>query len=61
MGNCVKKTVTKPLPAGAETFTRKGQRLARWRDAKGKTRTSAGAITKCLTHRSNRAAGWDAG
>jgi integrase len=35
-----KKTVTKPLPAGAETFTRKGERFARWKDRKGKTRTA---------------------
>src|SRR5882672_339364 len=44
MGTVFKKTVTKPLPAGAEIFTRKGQRFARWRDAKGKTR-NAGVTT----------------
>jgi integrase len=40
MGTVFKPTVTKPLPAGAETFVRKGRRLARWRDRKGKTRTA---------------------
>jgi integrase len=40
MGNVFKKTVTRPLPPGAEIFTRQGVRLARWRDGKGKTRTS---------------------
>ncbi len=40
MGTVFKKTVTKALPAGAEIFTRKGERLARWKDRKGKTRTA---------------------
>jgi integrase len=40
MGSVFKKAVTKPLPAGAEIFIRKGERFARWRDAKGKTRTA---------------------
>ena len=38
MGTVFKKTVTKPMPAGAETFTREGQRFAKWKDARGKTR-----------------------
>ncbi len=38
MGTVFKKTFTKPLPAGTEIVTRKGERLARWKDAKGKTR-----------------------
>jgi integrase len=38
MGTVFKKTVTKAMPAGAETFTREGQRFARWKDAAGKTR-----------------------
>jgi len=38
MATVYKKTYTKPLPSGAETFTRKGQRFARWKPAKGKTR-----------------------
>jgi integrase len=40
MGTVFRKTFTKPLPAGAETFTRKGQRFARWKDKKGRTRTA---------------------
>src|SRR5262245_6238666 len=40
MGTVFKKIVTKPLPAGAEIVTRKGQRFARWRDSKGKTRAA---------------------
>jgi hypothetical protein len=36
-----KKTVTKALPAGAETIVRKGERIARWKDRKGKTRTAS--------------------
>jgi hypothetical protein len=35
-----KKTVTRPLPSGAEIITRQGERLTRWRDGKGKMRTS---------------------
>ena len=40
MATVFKKTYTKPLPDGAELFTRKGQRFARWKDGKGKTRTA---------------------
>jgi len=40
MATVFKKTFTKPLPEGAELFTRKGQRSARWKNAKGKTRTA---------------------
>jgi len=39
VGTVFKKTVTKALPAGAETFVRKGERFARWK-SKGKTRTA---------------------
>ena len=39
MATVFRKTYTKRLPEGAELFTRKGQRFARWKDAKGKTRT----------------------
>ena len=35
-----RKTFTKPLPASAEIFTRKGERFARWKDGRGKTRTA---------------------
>ena len=40
MATVFRKTVTKPLPSNAEVFTRKGERFARWKDAKGKTRTA---------------------
>lgn len=40
MGTVYKETFTKPLPAGAKIIVRKGQRLAQWQDAKGKTRTA---------------------
>jgi integrase len=40
MGTVFKKTFTKPLPAGAETFVRKGERFVRWKDRRGKTRTA---------------------
>jgi integrase len=40
MGAVYRKTFTKPLPAGAEMFTRKGERFARWKDNQGKTRTA---------------------
>ena len=40
MGTVFKKSATKPLPAGARVFVRKGQRLAEWADAKGKRRTA---------------------
>jgi integrase len=39
MATVFRKTVTRPLPEGAELFTRKGQRLARWRDRKGERQT----------------------
>ena len=40
MGSLFKKTVTRPLPPGAEIITRQGERLARWRDGNGKMRTA---------------------
>ena len=30
MANLYRKTYTKPLPDGAEVFTRRGKRMARW-------------------------------
>ena len=39
MGSVFRKVVTRPLPDGAEFIVRKGERLARWRDGKGKIRT----------------------
>ena len=40
MGTVYHKSYTKPLPDDAEVFTRKGETLARWRDANEKTRTA---------------------
>ena len=40
MGTIYKKTFTKPLPHGAETFARNGSRFARWKDRKGKSKTA---------------------
>jgi hypothetical protein len=40
MGTVFKKQVTRPFPQGAEVFTRKGERFARWTDRRGKTRTA---------------------
>jgi integrase len=40
MGAVYKKTFTKPLPKNAEIITRKGERLARWTDSKGRKRTA---------------------
>ncbi len=40
MGSLRRKTFTKPLPASAEIITRKGTRLAKWKDKAGKTRTT---------------------
>ena len=41
MGSIRRKTYTKPLPDGAELFTRKGERFARWKDGRGKMRTAS--------------------
>ena len=38
MGSVYKKTATKPLPAGAELFTKHGERFARWKPSNSKTR-----------------------
>lgn len=40
MGAVYRKTFTKPLPGGAEIIVRGGERLARWADTNGKTRTA---------------------
>jgi integrase len=40
VGTVFKKTFTKPVPAGAETFTRKGQSYSTWKDRKGRKRTA---------------------
>ena len=46
MGTVFKKTFTKPLPAGADLFTREGQQYAKWKDAKGKTRKAIVTASK---------------
>jgi hypothetical protein len=51
MGAVFKKTVTKPLPAGAKIIVRKGQRLAEWLDAKAKRRTAPVTVGKDGTDR----------
>jgi len=40
MGSVYKKTFTKPMPANAELFTKKGEQFARWKPAKGKMLTA---------------------
>ena len=40
MGTVYKKTACRPLPKGAELFTKQGQQFARWKPLKGKTRTA---------------------
>jgi hypothetical protein len=39
VGTVYRKTTTRPIPDSAEIFIRKGERLARWKDSRGKTRT----------------------
>ena len=50
MATVFKKTFTKPLPDGAEVLTRKGERFARWKDGKGKTRTAKVAVPEKGRH-----------
>lgn len=40
MGSIFKKTVTRPLSNGAQLFTRNGEQFARWKPAKGRSRTA---------------------
>ncbi len=40
MASIFKATYKRPIPEGAEFFTRKGVRKARWKNAKGKTQTA---------------------
>jgi integrase len=40
MGSVFRKVVTRPVPPGTEIITRKGVRIAQWRDGKGKLRTA---------------------
>ena len=51
MGSVYKKTATKPLPKGAELFTKAGEQFARWKPAKGKTRTAPVTMGKDGTDR----------
>jgi integrase len=46
MGTVFKKQVTRPLPPGAEIVARKGERVARWKDRRGKTRTAPLTVGK---------------
>src|SRR5262249_19128168 len=46
MGTVFKKSYTKPVPSGAATLVRQGQRFARWKDRKGKARTAPLTIGK---------------
>ena len=40
MATVYRKIITRKLPTGAEIFTRKGERLAKWKDRKGRKRTA---------------------
>ena len=40
MGTVFKKTVTRPLPKGAELFTKQDQQFAKWKPVKGRARTA---------------------
>ena len=46
MGSLRKKTFTKPLPKGAELFTKKGDQFARWLDQNGQKRTASVTVGK---------------
>jgi integrase len=46
VGTVFKKTFTKPLPVGAELFTREGHQFARWKDTKSKTRKALVTASK---------------
>lgn len=43
---------THSMPQGAEIFTRKGEMLARWRDAKGLCNNNTALSASFLTHAS---------
>jgi len=51
MGTVYRKTVTKPLPAGAKIIVRKGKRFAEWLDGKEKRRTAPVTVGKDGTDR----------
>ena len=44
MGTVYKETYTQRLPADAGLITRKGERLARWKDRNGRRRTAPAAL-----------------
>ena len=46
MASVYRKTVTRPLPADAKIVTRKGERLAQWKDRKGKNCTAPVKVGK---------------
>ena len=46
MATIYKKTYTKALPSDVEIFMRRGERFARWMDAKGKAQTAKVVIGK---------------
>lgn len=50
MATIYHKTVTKPLPDGAEIIERKGERCARWKDTKGRTQTAPLTIATSGKH-----------
>lgn len=37
MATVYRKTATKPVPDGAKVLTRKGERVAHWKNAKGRS------------------------
>ena len=41
MASVYRKTITKPLPASAEIFSREGSQFARWKDRRNKSHTAA--------------------
>ena len=40
MGSAFRKTVTRPLPKGAEFITKNGEQYVKWKPAKGRTKTA---------------------
>jgi integrase len=40
MASIFRRTYKRPIPSGAEIVTRKGQRFARWKDKRGRTRSA---------------------
>ena len=40
MASIFRRTYTRPIPPGAEIVTRKGERRARWKDKRGRTKTA---------------------